>query len=184
MPVAVNHIGVTVPDVFAAVAWYRDVFGFDCVVEPRVLGLNHVERPPGLDSRFREGRISCLMAGNGVGIELFQFIEPETGPKPPVDRPVAYDQRGPWHLCFTHPDVAALTAAVVGKGGSLLTPPRNLFPHRPYVLSYVADPWGTVIELMSHDPAEVFMEWPSDGAFPVAPAPNSPTTAPHEGPPS
>ena len=176
-PIDVIH-SVTVPDVFAAVAWYRDVFGLELAVEPRTLCSDPVERPPGLDSRFREGRISCLLSGNGVSLELFQFVDTPTGPEPPEDRPVAYDRRGPWHLCFTCPDVAALTAAAVEHGGRLLTPPKRLFSDRPHVLSYVADPWGTMIELMSHAPADVFARWPSDGAFPLAPRPAAVRTAP------
>ncbi|MGL6236077.1 MAG: VOC family protein [Segniliparus sp.] len=179
MAAAVHHIGVTVPDVFAAVDWYCEVFGLHCAVEPRALLASPAERPPGLDSRFREGRISCLLSGNGVGLELFQFVDPPTLPD---DHAVPYDRRGPWHICFTHPDVETLTAIVVEKGGRLLTPPRRLFPHRPHVLSYVADPWGTTIELMSHAPVEVFAQWPSDGAFPLACPPQHRRAAtPHEG---
>ena len=34
---AVNHVGITVPDIRAAVRWYSDVFGFRCIMGPRVL---------------------------------------------------------------------------------------------------------------------------------------------------
>jgi predicted enzyme related to lactoylglutathione lyase len=34
---AANHVGITVPDIRAAIAWYGDVFGFRCIMGPRVM---------------------------------------------------------------------------------------------------------------------------------------------------
>jgi hypothetical protein len=34
---AVNRIGLTVPDIYAAIDWYGAVFGFHCIMGPRVL---------------------------------------------------------------------------------------------------------------------------------------------------
>ena len=36
-------------------------------------------------------------------------------------------------------------------------------PGRPYQLVYCEDPWGNVIEVLSHDYAEVFANWPQPG---------------------
>lgn len=36
-PLAFNHIGLTVPDIFAAIDWYKKVFGFSHVMGPRLL---------------------------------------------------------------------------------------------------------------------------------------------------
>jgi hypothetical protein len=36
-------------------------------------------------------------------------------------------------------------------------------PGRPWRLCYCEDPWGNVIEIMSHSYAEVFPNWPQPG---------------------
>ena len=34
LPRAMNHVGITVPDIDAAVAWYRDVIGCNVLAHP------------------------------------------------------------------------------------------------------------------------------------------------------
>jgi catechol 2,3-dioxygenase-like lactoylglutathione lyase family enzyme len=36
-PLAVNHVGITVPDIFAAIDWYSDVFGCTHLMGPRLM---------------------------------------------------------------------------------------------------------------------------------------------------
>ncbi|OHT82541.1 VOC family protein [Mycobacteroides saopaulense] len=158
---SVNHVGITVPDIAAAIDWYREVFGFACVMGPRTLerGPNG-ELPPGLDPRFRRARMSGLQTPNGVGVELFEFIDPMTDPPPEL--PVDYSRRGTWHLCLTVPDVQEQTRTVADRGGRIITAPRPVVAGRPWSMSYLTDPWGTVIELMSHDYTEIFTNWPTE----------------------
>ncbi|OBI50577.1 glyoxalase [Mycobacterium kyorinense] len=161
---AINHIGVTVPDIHAAIDWYGTVFGFRCIMGPRVLeATGHTEAAPVFGNRFRQAWQAHLLSGNSVGIELFQFIDPPTrGPRPPHE-PVPWLDRGLWHLCIAHPDVQAMVNHIVGHGGTLLTPPTQFVPGRPWTLAYAADPWGTALELMSHSYAEAFSNWPQPG---------------------
>ncbi|MEC4838864.1 VOC family protein [Mycobacteroides chelonae] len=163
---SVNHVGITVPDIAAGIDWYRDVFGFECIMGPHTLEPGPAgELPPGLDSRFGQARMAGLQTRNGVGIELFEFIDPVTDPRPDV--PVEYTRRGTWHLCLTVPDVEKQTHAVAAAGGRVITPPRAVVAARPWTMSYLTDPWGTVIELMSHDYTEIFTNWPTEkGAHP------------------
>lgn len=85
---AINHVGVTVPDVYAAIDWYGAVFGFRCIMGPRVLEADgHTEAAAVFGSRFRRAWQAHLLSGNSVGIELFQFIDPPTrGPRPSQER--------------------------------------------------------------------------------------------------
>ncbi len=161
---AINHVGVTVPDVHAAIDWYETVLGFRCIMGPRVLETaGHTETASVFGSRFRRAWQAHLLSGNSVGIELFQFIEPPTrGPRPPQE-PVPWLDRGLWHLCITHPDVQAMVDHIVEHGGTQLSPPNQFVPGRPWTLAYTADPWGTVLELMSHTYAEAFSNWPQPG---------------------
>ena len=162
--VAVNHVGLTVPDVFGAIDWYGRVFGFRCIMGPRVLGsAAHGEASAVFGPRFREAWQAHLLTGNSVGIELFQFIDPPTEGERAADDRVPYLQRGQWHLCLTHPDVEGAVERVVGAGGTLVAAPYRFVPGRPWVLAYVTDPWGTVLEIMSHTYAEAFGNWPQPG---------------------
>jgi predicted enzyme related to lactoylglutathione lyase len=161
---AVNHVGVTVPDVFAAIDWYADVFGFRCIMGPRVLeSVGHGETSAVFGTRFRKAWQAHLLAGNSVGIELFQFIDPPTQGKRALEDRVPYLQRGQWHLCVTHPDVDGMVHRVVEADGTLISAPQHFVPGRPWVLAYVTDPWGTVLEIMSHTYAEAFGNWPQPG---------------------
>lgn len=167
---AVNHVGVTVPDIHAAIDWYGSVFGFRCIMGPRELtAAGHAEASPVFGAGFRRAWQAHLLTGNTVGIELFQFIDPPTRELRP-DQETApgregmpWLQPGLWHLCITHPDVPAMVERIVEHGGALLAPPYQFVPGRPWMLAYSTDPWGTVLELMSHSYAEAFSNWPQPG---------------------
>lgn len=163
LPRPVNHIGLTVPDVFAAIDWYRDVLGFTHIMGPRVLEAasraTH-ETPSIFGPRFRKAYQAHLLAGNGVGLELFQFIEPA------VERPAdnfEYWKVGVFHICVTDPDVAGLARKIVEAGGRQRVPVFEFIPGRPYQLVYCEDPWGNIIEIFSHSYAEAFANWPQPG---------------------
>lgn len=159
---AVNHVGLTVPDIHAAIDWYGEVFGFRCIMGPRVLeSSGHAETASVFGNRFHRAWQAHLLTGNSVGIELFQFVDPPTGE--PLSSEQPWFDRGLWHLCITHPDVTAMVDRIVDHGGRLLASPNEFVPGRPWELAYTTDPWGTVLELMSHTYAEAFSNWPQPG---------------------
>ena len=167
-PRALNHIGITVPDIYAAIDWYADVFGFTHLMGPRVLqaaaSATH-ETPSIFGPRFKKAYQAHLMTAGGIGLELFQFVDP------PVETPadnMEYWKRGYWHLCFTDPDIVALAARIVAAGGKQRCPVFAFIPGRPYKLVYCEDPFGNVIELFSHHYAEAFGNWPQPGMEPQA----------------
>lgn len=160
---AVNHIGITVPDIDAAINWYGKVFDFHCIMGPRVLRADSAataETSSILGPEFGMAFQAHLLSANGVGLELFEFIKP---PIEAAESGLGYRRRGPWHVCFTHPDVADGVQRVVANGGTQISPVADFVPGRPWQLVYCADPWGTVLELMSHSYAEVFSNWPQPG---------------------
>ncbi|MDT3684265.1 MAG: VOC family protein [Pseudorhodoplanes sp.] len=160
---ALNHIGLTVPDIFDAIDWYGAVFGAAHIMGPRLLqsDAKAAHETPGIFGRkFRRAYQAHLLLANGVGLELFQFVEP------PVQCPaenMPYWNRGVFHIAITHPDVDALASQIVAKGGKKRHEPINFVPGRPWRLCYCEDPWGNVIEIMSHSYAEVFSNWPQPG---------------------
>jgi catechol 2,3-dioxygenase-like lactoylglutathione lyase family enzyme len=165
-PRALNHIGITVPDIFAAIDWYRELFGFTHLLGPRVLQsasqATH-ETPSIFGPRFKKAYQAHLMTANGIGLELFQFVEPAV--ETPADN-MEYWKRGYWHLCFTDPDIEGLAARIVATGGRQRCPVYAFIPGRPYKLVYCEDPFGNVIELFSHHYAEAFGNWPQPGMDP------------------
>lgn len=160
---ALNHVGVTVPNIYAAIDWYTQVFGFTHIMGPRLLDPGAAatrETPSVLGPRFRRAYQAHLLTANGVGLELFQFVDP---PVSEPDAEMTYWRPGYWHLSFTYPDVAAMVARIVAHGGKRRTEPIEFVPGRPWRLAYCADPWSNTIEIMSHSYAEVFSNWPQPG---------------------
>ncbi|WP_068182724.1 VOC family protein [Mycobacterium sp. UM_CSW] len=161
---AINHVGVTVPDINAAIDWYEAVFGFRCIMGPRELDSGgHPEAAGVFGSRFRRAWQAHLLSANSVGIELFQFVDPPTRGPRSSEESMPWLDRGLWHLCITHPDVAGMVDRIVDRGGTLLAAPYHFVPGRPWMLAYTTDPWGTVLEVMSHSYAEAFSNWPQPG---------------------
>ena len=140
-PRPVNHIGLTVPDIFAAIDWYRDVLGFTHIMGPRVLEAGSAathETPSIFGPRFRKAYQAHMLSGNGVGLELFQFIEPAVERRPDN---FEYWMAGVFHICVTDPNVEALARRIVESGGRQRVPVFEFIPGRPYKLVYCEDPW-------------------------------------------
>jgi catechol 2,3-dioxygenase-like lactoylglutathione lyase family enzyme len=162
-PIALNHIGITVPDIHAAIDWYGRVFGFRRIMGPRRLEANlsaTAESAHVLGPRFRAALQAHLVTGNGIGLELFQFLEPET--ETPDDN-LEYWKTGFWHLCFTDPDIEGLTERIVAEGGKKRTDVWEFIPGTDRKLCYCEDPFGNVIEIFSHSYEQTFANWPNEG---------------------
>ncbi|MGP3535007.1 VOC family protein [Microbacterium sp. RD1] len=162
--VGVNHIGVTVPDIRGAVRWYSDVLGLRCIMGPRVLrpaASGTSETRSILGPGFALAYQAHLLGPDGVGLELFQFVDPPTRER---HEGLGWEERGPWHVCFTVPDVEEALQRIEGAGGERVSDAVAFVPGRPWLLAYARDPWGTVLELMNAPYADVFSAWPQPGA--------------------
>lgn len=159
-PRALNHVGITVPDIEKAIAWYGEVFGFRLIMGPRTLA-------PGAHStaetrrifgpEFKKALQAHLVTANGVGIELFQFVDP---PTEIPENNMEYWKVGVFHLCFTDPDIEALAQKIADTGGKQRTPVYNFVPGTDRKLVYCQDPFGNIIELFSHSYEQTFANWP------------------------
>jgi catechol 2,3-dioxygenase-like lactoylglutathione lyase family enzyme len=163
MPRAINHIGLTVPHIFEAIDWYVQVMGCRHIMGPRVLqpasSATH-ETASILGPHFRKAYQAHLLTGNGVGLELFEFVDPAVQRR---QDNCEYWMQGYWHLCFTDPNIEALAQAIVDSGGRQRSPVFEFIPGRPYKLVYCEDPCGNVLEIFSHDYAEAFANRPQPG---------------------
>src|SRR3954452_10366813 len=148
-----NHVGIGVADVDAAVDWYRRVFGLELVLGPFEV---RADTGPGgqqaqdvLGPSFRHMRMAHMATDDGVGIELFQLLAP---PHERREQPLEFWKSGTFHLCLTAEDLEGVTRRAVDSGGRATPPvpaPRRPDPARRMVS--LEDPWGTIIELYSHD---------------------------------
>lgn len=150
-PVAFNHVGTVVPDLEAAIAWYGEVMGFALVAGPFDLkpdGANGAQVLNVLGPSLKHLRLAHLSSGNGVGLELFQPVDP---PYEKPDREVEFWRGGFFHICVTDPDVEGLVARIVATGGKQISdiwPERD--PGNVYRMCYCTDPFGNVVEVYSH----------------------------------
>ena len=138
---AIAHVGLTVPDLDGAVAWYSDVLGLEALGEVMTVraGDGHAGRVAAdvLGADFGRFRQAHLAGANGVAIELFEF---EAGNRPP----------GLFHLCVVVPDVARAAERIATSGGRQSSEVWEIFSGEPYLTCYCEDPFGTTVELYSH----------------------------------
>jgi catechol 2,3-dioxygenase-like lactoylglutathione lyase family enzyme len=163
-PRSLNHVGLTVPDIYKAMDWYIEVLGFTHLMGPRVLDSgNRNEKRAAIimGPRFRKAYQCQLMTANGVGIELFQFVDPVVEPYGQDN--MEYWRQGYWHLCYTDPNIEQLAERIAATGGKLRTQVFEMVPGLPYKLVYAEDPFGNVLEICSHSHAEAWSNWPHKG---------------------
>ncbi|MDV6286586.1 VOC family protein [Rhodococcus jostii] len=150
-PRSLNHIGISVPDIQAATAWYRDVLGCYVLVEPGEARNDGSHFGNVVKDIFGERFESVLMAHlttqDGVGIEFFQFKEPAN--KAPKNN-FEYERHGIFHFCLTAPDIEVQAQRIADAGGKQLSKVWTLYANKDYKAVYCQDPWGTVIELCTH----------------------------------
>lgn len=147
-PLAINHIGVGVADLDAAIEWYGLVMGFRLISGPVEVRSNNAQAVNVLGPDFKHMRQAHLVSANGVGLELFQLIDPPHERRPDV---VEYWKSGPFHFCVTDPDVPAMVARIVAAGGTQLSEIWNERDGDPECrMCYCRDPFGCVIEVYSH----------------------------------
>lgn len=149
MPMSlVNHVGITVPDIDAAFAWYRDVLGLYPHVAPMEVtndGSYFGDLVKDLfGTPFESVRMAHLTSSDGVGIELFQFLDPAT--ESPATT-FEYWRAGIFHFCLTVDDIGATAATIAAAGGKQRSKVWRLFANKDYEVVYCEDPWGTIIEL-------------------------------------
>lgn len=146
-----NHVGVSVPDIDAAIQWYSRLFGFVLIAEPAEVvrdGSHFGNLASNITGdRFEGMKIAHMVTGDGVGFELFEF----TGPKHQRrDDTMEYWKNGFFHIAITDPDVNGKVAEIVENGGLQRSDVWELFPGEGVLVCYCEDPFGNVIEIVSH----------------------------------
>jgi catechol 2,3-dioxygenase-like lactoylglutathione lyase family enzyme len=148
----ITHIGVTVTDLDHAAEWYCDVLGFQALGPAVKVTVDHGHAgaiaADVFGPRLVSFRQTHLASANGVAIELFEFLDPPSEPRPDT---FDYWKTGIFHLCLVAPDIEELAARIADSGGRQRTSRVwEMWPGEPYRTCYCEDPFGNIIELYSH----------------------------------
>lgn len=151
-PRAIAHLGITVPDLDAAVEWYSRVLGFRLISPPGetviAAGGQMAEMCADIFGEgLRSFKSAHLSTANGVALELLEFVDPPV--EPPADN-FEYWRGGFFHLCVVDPDIDGLVERIVATGGRQRTKVWTMFEGDPYKLAYCEDPFGNVLEIYTH----------------------------------
>lgn len=149
-PRSFSHIGLSVPDLDAAMKFYAEVMGFYVIMNPTEVVEDDSDIGRMCTDVFGAGwsrlRIAHLSTADRIGIELFEF----DGNYAPSDN-LDYRRHGVFHFCVQDPDVEGLAQRIVAAGGKQRMPVREYYPgEKPYRMVYVEDPFGNVFEIYSH----------------------------------
>ena len=146
----IDHIGITVPNVAQAAAWFRDVLGFST---PLTFG--PFSDPTGtfihalldVDPRAVVERITEARGGNGPNVELFQYSAP--------DQDRTFRRNSDWggkHIAFYVRHMDKAVAYLEAKGVQRLLGPLAVTdgPAAGQTINYFRTPFGTFLELISY----------------------------------
>jgi catechol 2,3-dioxygenase-like lactoylglutathione lyase family enzyme len=151
VPRAFAHVGISVPDLEAAISWYEQVLGFRPIAPPREIVISdggHVAElcTDMMGDELKHMKMAHLTTANGAALEMFEPIDP-----PYIAREgFEFWRGGPFHICVVDPDVDGLIATIEATGGRRRSGTWPLIEGRPYLAAYAEDPFGTVIEIYSH----------------------------------
>lgn len=137
------------PDIEAAAKWYTEVLGFH---QLKPFGTVDRAQTPNAaifkiyPDDLQKVKIGALSSGNGIGVELFEFLEPKITAETRASFAKDYKRGGLFHFGITVPDVDAFCEKAVKAGAKKI---GETVPVYEYDAVYIEDPWGTVIELIS-----------------------------------
>jgi catechol 2,3-dioxygenase-like lactoylglutathione lyase family enzyme len=158
LPNAINHVAISVTDIKLAIQWYRDVLGMSLLIEPvEISAIPSRQEDEHISNIVRKvfgpklGRflICHMSSSNGIGIELFQFLDPK-GESRLNDSNFEFWKTGFFHIAITEPNIESLIGRISSSGGVMRTEVMELVPGTGKKICFCEDPFGNVIEIYSH----------------------------------
>jgi catechol 2,3-dioxygenase-like lactoylglutathione lyase family enzyme len=130
MNIRPDHVGISVADLEASVAWYRDMLGFEL--------LRELEIPDG------HGRVALIKNGTFIA-EL--FCVPGAAPLPEDRRHPATDllTHGIKHLAYAVADIDSLMSGLKAKGVDVVW---DIMVHDGDRCAFVLDNSGNLVEFV------------------------------------
>ena len=143
----VEHVGITVPDMDAATAFFVEVLGAEVLFEvgPFASEDDWMEKHLGVHPRAVIRRLRMLRLAAGPSVELFEYAAPDQDPARPRN-----SDAGGHHLAFYVTDMAAAVAHLKRHGVTVLGEPTTLAEGASAGLTWVyfLAPWGLQLELV------------------------------------
>jgi catechol 2,3-dioxygenase-like lactoylglutathione lyase family enzyme len=158
--IGTDHVGLTVPNIDEAVAWFKDVMGataplsFGPISDPKgtlMHDLLDVNRHAVID------KITVLRIGHSANIELFQYRTPHQNH--------TFAKNSDWsghHIAFYVRDIDAAAKYMQRRGvEKFLGPfPVTSGPAAGQTINYFKTPFGTYIEFISYPHGEAYRKHP------------------------
>lgn len=152
---AIEHVGITVPDLEEATKFFVDAFGAEKIYDmlDKPLAGKAVEIGLGIPPNAVISAIRMLRLGNGPNLELFSYTNVEQS------KPVLPSDLGIQHICIYVDDIDAAAKRLEKAGGVLLSQPSDLpggdaGDGNRYL--YTRTPWGSTIELVTYPSAQAY----------------------------
>ena len=137
-----KHISLTARDANGLAAFYRDTFGLAERRPPKELCGEIVSRGNGLPNSKIYVVWLNLADDRGPFLEIMEYNKTISRPEPAVNEP------GYGHLAFEVEDLTVVVERVLRFGGSLQGEITNFgTDERPFLITYVRDPEGNILEL-------------------------------------
>ena len=155
-PPVFAHVGVSVPDVEAAVAFYTAALEMQVLVPPTDVPMASGHVGSFLEAffpGFRGMRAARVVSQEGVAMELFEWTVDDV--PAPSAQPVHHERPGYFHIAFVDPDVERRVQRIVAAGGRRRTTTWQVWPDQPYTACYCEDPFGNIVEVISHNELEM-----------------------------
>lgn len=146
----IHHTAISTPDLERSIAFYRDLFGFEVVLEMAwPVGSKLSDTIMAIEGSAANAVM--LRRGDSM-IEVFQFSSPDVRAQD-TERPVC--DHGITHICFLVDDIRGEYARLSEAGMRFHCPPQDVGQGAAY--TYGRDPDGNVIELLEvYDEKNVF----------------------------
>jgi len=148
--VGMDHVGLTVPDIDQAVAWFQRVLGCRAPLTFGPFGDptgTFMQDLLGVHPRAVIEQITMVRCGRSANIELFEYEAP--------DQNTTFPKNSDWaghHVAFYVDDIQAAVAHMVAQGVPKLLGPLPVTdgPAAGQTINYFRAPFGTYIELISY----------------------------------
>lgn len=160
-PRMITHVGVTVPNAEDAIEWYQSVLGFQLMIEPQeyTAGEGYFGKLVAdmLGPHVVSGKIAMMDAGNGVGFEVFEFLDPKPEQRGSDENTQFYLQKtGTFHFCVIDPDIEGLARRIAETGGKQRSAVWEFSPGLGFYACYCEDPFGNIVEIYSHSTCHIW----------------------------
>jgi catechol 2,3-dioxygenase-like lactoylglutathione lyase family enzyme len=143
-----HHIGITVPNIKEAIAFFEAVFGAVNVFQTGPFNVDDafMQRRLGAGPNTRIRDLVFLRCGEGTSVELFEYSGEDS-----KARPKRVSEVGGMHLCFEVEDVFASAKRLKAQGIEFLDGPTTVEegPLAGFSWIYFFSPWGQSLEIAS-----------------------------------